>query len=57
MAASNAPDPSYGETPPNQYIPISSTDKINRPPRRPGGCVIAAVIAFIAFCAIGGIIG
>lgn len=57
MAASNEPDPSYGETQPNQYIPISSTDKVGRPARRPSGCVIAAVIALISFCLLTGVIG
>lgn len=57
MSASNDPDPSYGGTPPNQYIPISSTDKMSRPGRRPSSCVTAAVIALLAFCLIGALIG
>jgi len=58
MAASNGPDSSYGATPPNQFIPISSTENMSRSSRRPSsGCMIAAVIAFVAFCVIAVIAG
>ena len=57
MTASNGPDPRYGEPPPNQYIPISSSGNKGQSPHRPGGgCIIAGVIAFIAFCVIAGVI-
>lgn len=57
MAANNRPDFNDGATSPNQYIPISSGDRAGRSTSRPGrGCLIAGIIAFVAFCVIGGVI-
>lgn len=51
------PDPNYDASPPNQFIPLSSADDNRRSSRRPsGGCWIVALIAFIAFCVIGGVV-
>ena len=57
MLLVTTPDPGYGAPPPNQFIPLSSTEEFQRSSRRPGsGCWIAALIAFIAFCVIGGVV-
>lgn len=50
-------DPGYAKPPPDQFIPISASEDKARSSRRPNrGCWIAALIAFMALCVIGGVI-
>jgi hypothetical protein len=57
MAANNAPNLTDDASPPDQFIPISSTQEMHRSTRRSGsGCMIAALIALIALCVVAGVI-
>jgi len=57
MSTSNFPDPADEINPPDQYIPISTSDEKSSSTRRPSnGCLIAGLIVLVAFCLIGGII-
>ncbi len=54
LAASNDPNLTSDVPPPDQFIPISSTQEARPSNRRPGGgCTIAALIALIALCVVG----
>jgi hypothetical protein len=58
MAASNDPNLTNDVPPPDQFIPISSTQEAPRSTRRPAsGCMIAALTGLIALCVVGAIAG
>ena len=58
MSASNVPDPGDDINPPDQYIPISSSDEKSNSTRRPrNGCLIAVLVILGGLCLVGGVIG
>jgi len=58
MSVGNVPDPGDDINPPDQYIPISSSDRKSNSARRPrNGCLISVLVILAALCLVGGVVG